>query len=601
MNTLARRWLGIAVIAEMSSVWILLFSLSGCATNLLSDGLPDDGVSCISCHGSEDNPAPPKAINGSVSELAVGAHQAHLLGGQFRGAIVCAECHRVPESVVQEGHVDPLPAEVIFGILASNQGTLPAWNRESGTCSDVYCHGAVLAGGVNTTPLWTDQDLGDQPCSACHGSPPPAPHPGLTSCSRCHPDTVISDTNIDIQGGKHIDGVVQIGGGGSGPGHLAHTEEGIGPALGCEHCHFEDLSSFCDGEPFATTTVCDGCHSPDGYYDGLDDPVVGARANWYDGIYEEDSLALQAGKDRWCAGCHDLGQSVVNGVAAPPVAGDGTWGFFAMGHGRGDAIVCVDCHDLSLPHLDGVAGSYSSAADNYREAYRLTLVGGELPLVVPRYLGQSTDAYMDPPYYELCFACHNRYALLGSSTAPAGPYNSDEMRTNFRNDAIVIIPDGLGTDIATYSVGGTDPKNSHYTHLVGPPHFYDSDNDGTTDSFGTCVACHNVHGSSSAAMIRDGKLIANEPSLNFDRVRYDRHYDVVESCVIMTSDNVQGSDSHGGIMRANSSPASNGVCGFCHCGGAASDDPEYLINCYGPECMAYYRTWVTPPIPDTQF
>ncbi len=69
--------------------------------------------------------------------------------------------------------------------------------------------------------------------------------------------------------------------------------------------------------------------------------------------------------------------------------------------------------------------------------------------------------------------------------APEGPYRADVLRTNFRNDASVIIDDGPGTDIGPYSIPGAVTRNSHVTHLAGPPHFYDSDGDGTVDSYGT--------------------------------------------------------------------------------------------------------------------
>lgn len=388
-------------------------------------------------------------------------------------------------------------------------------------------------------------------------------------------------------------------GGAGGPSHTIHTAGSAhGLALDCEYCHLSDLSSFQDGEPFATTHVCDECHSPDGVFDGVDDLVIGARTNWAAGIYDGDSL--QTGKERWCAACHDQGSSVINGVAAPAVAGDGTWGFFASGHGRNDAVFCDDCHDALSLHCDGVAHTYSAAEDNYQTGFRLADLDGLPPLTVPRTGFDWDDPYTDPPYYDLCFSCHNKYLLLGAPTAPAGPYNIPEMRTNFRSDSTVIIPDGLDTDIAQHSVSGAVAANSHYRHLTGPPHFFDSDHDGAADSYGSCVACHNVHGSTSAAMIRDGKLIGFEPGLNFSRVRYDRHDPGQGGCgdpIIMTSADVLGPESHGGVMRSSSGPAANGVCNFCHCSGANTGDPEYVINCYDPDCVDYYRVYVTPPEP----
>ncbi len=388
--------------------------------------------------------------------------------------------------------------------------------------------------------------------------------------------------------------------GGGGPGHDMHTgDSGVGPNLACDYCHFTDLSSFVDGEPFATTAVCNDCHSPDGMIDGVDDPDVGARTNWDEGVYVDGLLA--AGKENWCSGCHDLGSSVVESVPAPPVSGNETWGFNASGHGIDGAIVCTDCHDTSLPHVDGLARTYTSVENNYRVGYRLSLVDGEEPMDVPRLPEEGwagTDPYLDPPLWDLCFTCHDKYALFGSPTAP-GLYNTANMQTNFRNDASLIIPDGYDTDIAQYSVGGATLKNSHYTHNGGPPHSYDTDFDGVNESFGTCIACHNVHGSSYPSMIRDGILIGHEPSLNFSHVKYDSQYPPVPTWSIMTSEDVTATESLGAAMRANSGPTVNGVCSFCHAGGANTPDPWYTINCYGPKAMCYYRTWVTTPTPES--
>lgn len=387
-------------------------------------------------------------------------------------------------------------------------------------------------------------------------------------------------------------------GGGGGQGHATHTGGGIGLDLACDYCHRSDLSAFQDGEPFATTHVCDECHSPGGILDGVDDPELGARSNWPEGVYDNGELAT--GKERWCAGCHDLGESAVNGVSAPAVAGNGEWGFFSTGHGRDGTVSCTNCHDASLPHFDGVAHSYRASLDNHSSAFRLAQLDGGAPLVVPRTGFDWDDPYSDPSYFDLCFSCHDKYALLGGPSAPPGPYFTESMQTNFRQAASVIIPDGEGTDIAAYSIMGAQAKNSHYTHLTGPPHFYDSDRDSAVDSYGTCVACHNVHGSSSPANVRDGKLIGNEPSLNFSHVRYDRHDPAMGGCgdpIVMTSADVTGPQSHGGIMRANSGPAANGVCNFCHCGGGSTGDPEYVINCYDPDCVDYYRGYIAPPPP----
>ena len=101
-------------------------------------------------------------------------------------------------------------------------------------------------------------------------------------------------------------------------------------------------------------------------------------------------------------------------------------------------------------------------------------------------------------------------------------------------------------------------------------------------------------------MIRDGRLIGNEPSLNFSHVRYDRHDPSLGPCtdpIIMTSDDVTRAESHGGIMRAATGATANGVCTFCHCSGGDTTGPEYTVNCFGVSCVDYYRSYVEPPDP----
>ena len=330
-------------------------------------------------------------------------------------------------------------------------------------------------------------------------------YPG-NRCVRCHDHKFEFEPMIGVQS------------------HMRHagSETPADLGLSCDHCHANEAGLFQDGLPFTTTTICNECHSPGGMVDGVDDPAVGARPNWDSGLYQEG--AIPAGKERWCGGCHDLGTSIIDGVSAPPVAGDNTWGFFATGHGRNNSLDCTDCHNVNAVHIDGVARSYSAALDNHQAAFRLSDVDGGPPLLVPRLLANRINPFDDPPYFDLCFQCHDRHALLGGPLAPVGPYYAPDMQTNFRNDSPMIIPDGLGTDISMFSISGVDAANSHYTHLrAGPPIIYDSDRDGVTESLVTCVTCHNVHGSSTAMMIRDGKLIGLEPSLNFSHVRYDRH------------------------------------------------------------------------------
>jgi len=260
----------------------------------------------------------------------------------------------------------------------------------------------------------------------------------------------------------------------------------------------------------AEADVCDTCHSVGGTFDGVEDPVIGAKANWADGVYDGD--VLKTGKQNWCLGCHDDVPAVVHDIAAPALAGDNdTWGYNIAGHGR-DQVWCTDCHDPALPHQDGVARSFSlrfplSPAegpkspeereldrDAYNNGYRLRSINSGRALAVPRDLGDY--AVED---FALCFSCHDELKMLGVPEnyglwyarnvpvhlqLPAGV-----AQTNYRNE---------------YEWGyawgwdGGKPANIHWNHmgLTGLDSLrWDIDHDDTfDDSRISCVTCHNPHG-----------------------------------------------------------------------------------------------------------
>jgi predicted CxxxxCH...CXXCH cytochrome family protein len=173
---------------------------------------------CSGCHGGADNAAPPTSLSGATatSDLGVGAHQRHLRGGAVSAGVACQECHVVPSHVEDPGHMQGDHATVTFGAVATSGGAAPAWDRNAATCSGVYCHGATVSGGSNKAPTWTKVDGTQAACGTCHGIPPPAPHPQVgsatTACAGCHPGTVTPDGKIDLAGGLHIDGKVDVSG-----------------------------------------------------------------------------------------------------------------------------------------------------------------------------------------------------------------------------------------------------------------------------------------------------------------------------------------------------------------------------------------------------
>ena len=377
---------------------------------------------------------------------------------------------------------------------------------------------------------------------------------------------------------------------GSHPMHVS----GVQLSLVCSDCHnTSSFPLFVDGPEKAGTHVCDTCHSPDGAFDGVDDPVFGAKANWNTGVYSGSDLG--AGKEKWCAGCHDQGTSVVNGVSARAVGGDNTtWGFFRSGHGKtGIAGKCTDCHDPNLPHTDGIARSYqvdnSGVVRPYNTSFRL-----KIGMDIPR---PSTSVQEpEPSRYALCFSCHDANKVFGDPLlGDDNPFYRATYATQFRHSALgygswghggrgsvktntvtettitysswkedtgrgspgteraYVVPDIMNpqfiypvrypeqwwpwfeqtpievvpgstmkTDNPALWNGGQTSyafglPNSHYFHLanIGAWWDWDSDGDGIYGENGhestrSCPTCHNVHGSTYRAMIRDGRLEGNK-------------------------------------------------------------------------------------------
>jgi predicted CxxxxCH...CXXCH cytochrome family protein len=202
---------------------------------------PAGPENCATCHGNETSPAPPEDLDGNTATTfaGVGAHRIHLSGGTLGKQVSCADCHRVPASMYDEGHVDTeLPAEVpMNGYLATiitnetstssyNPGLPlfnpdPEYNFTNMTCSNVYCHGYFKNGNLDNTVGWTGPDAAA--CGTCHGDPSaptlfekalpggehPQIQPGGLNCSFCHGGTVDDNLRI-ISPSKHIDGMLNL-------------------------------------------------------------------------------------------------------------------------------------------------------------------------------------------------------------------------------------------------------------------------------------------------------------------------------------------------------------------------------------------------------
>jgi len=217
--------------------------------------------SCNTCHGvfsaaanlQQTNPAayllsaaPPADVAGDTVTTApgVGAHQKHLATGTTGRTVKCQECHVVPQSVFDPGHLPGFgnpPVVVHFNDTLANLVTgggayvpHPSFDPATAKCSGTYCHGswlltkasassvqqgvfadtATVMVGANASPAWTDGAAAGK-CWSCHGSGASVPTPqghmvyAVTACSLCHGDVTDGNGNI-LNRSKHMNGVIDL-------------------------------------------------------------------------------------------------------------------------------------------------------------------------------------------------------------------------------------------------------------------------------------------------------------------------------------------------------------------------------------------------------
>lgn len=239
------------------------------AGKLISPSLHVDGKvqasanSCTQCHGRGDDPAPPRDVSGneSLSAVGVGAHEAHLAGGRWSRPLSCQECHHVPAEPDYFDHADGLPAEVRLRGVAQTGDREPAWQPGDARCADSWCHGPGATPAA-PTPAWNRATR--LSCTSCHGAPPPAPHPQVSDCSRCHGDVVGSDDVTIIAKDRHVDGHVDVevdqscrschGGDNAAPPRNVDGDSGLqARGVGAHQTHVQ-------GTPRSRAVPCAECH-----------------------------------------------------------------------------------------------------------------------------------------------------------------------------------------------------------------------------------------------------------------------------------------------------------------------------------------------------
>ena len=296
---------------------------------------PDAGpevLTCTSCHGEGDESAPPLDTlwRRDTALPTVGAHRYHVRSSPVFRTGLCTNCHVVPDTIDAPGHIDESPAELVWGEIPTTDGVVADY--DGSTCS-VYCHGVTLPGGEVTEPDWTG---GHQAyCGACHGVPPPEPHPVVDTCAGCHPFQGF----VPLDPERHVDGILDLSvdcnschGGPDGPAPPADTHGNEDTGARGVGAHAEHLADSDWRAPIA----CTDCHAVPGDVgdpdhidgDGIAELVWGQRANADGAAPDWDGVS--------CDGVYCHGATLSGGTETTP-----TW---TQVDGSQDA--CGTCHGL---------------------------------------------------------------------------------------------------------------------------------------------------------------------------------------------------------------------------------------------------------------
>lgn len=346
-------------------------------------------LSCTDCHGNPDtgDPAPPRDAQDrtATTEIGVGAHQAHLQAGSWRRDLSCEECHAVPTAVSDPRHIDGGPAELTWGLLASTGDASPLWNRAAATCEGVYCHGATLGGGSNTSPLWTQVDGSQAACGTCHALPPPAPHSASTRCADCHGAVVDANRNF-VNPALHINGQVEVAYAGCSACHGSETNaapptDTLGqsdPSLVTVGAHQAHLAA----ASWRRAVECDDCHQVPGTVDAPGHLDAGPAEVTF------SALAQQGGGNptfertaTTCSGVYCHGVTLAGPISGGTVSRtplwtvvDGTYSecgttchTLPPGGGHTTNTQCQQCHGSTLGSFnaaDPAASTFSNPANH---------------------------------------------------------------------------------------------------------------------------------------------------------------------------------------------------------------------------------------------
>jgi predicted CxxxxCH...CXXCH cytochrome family protein len=200
-----------------ATVWaaaaVVAVGAAGCGTARSPAGAEANATAaCSSCHTGPGAGPPFQDPTGATdpSLPTVGAHDAHL-HGELTADLDCGQCHTVPRTVTDPGHLDAAPDQLVhFGPLARTGGAAPSYDPQSRTCAAAYCHGNFPGGNTANRLAWTGGDSQAQ-CGSCHGLPPrTGAHPFHAGASFNGQAIVCSTCHGDVVPATHVNGRVDV-------------------------------------------------------------------------------------------------------------------------------------------------------------------------------------------------------------------------------------------------------------------------------------------------------------------------------------------------------------------------------------------------------
>jgi predicted CXXCH cytochrome family protein len=456
------------------------------------------------------------------------SHSSQSTGGKYQNwQLVCLECH-LPHntkniSLIKETITTPKSGSRSVVFYNSNTGdstnntyvNAAAAGATTGICQ--VCHTQTQSSGG--LARWRNsgnldiphyQSPNSQRCTTlCHTHENGFTHSGGSGCEKCH------GHEDDWPGGPWY---------GTKKSHATHTENDSddlrGPNITCADCHdTANYPTFKDGATTLTaTTVCDTCHSPGGYFDGVNDSSMGAKLNWSNGVYAANDRDLATGKEKWCISCHDNVPAVINGQTAQSKAGDNsTYGYYIRGHGRSTAYAimswqetsgggnpganvaaCTSCHDSAQVHISsGPASSRLKAGyendqtnSNCKQCHNPGIIAVANPKWYTTYAAYSNSAHGAAKGDLKCTACHE---VHGAAGAYAGMTKASKQNLcNQCHSATGGVINNALSNRAGY-VSATniqDAFGKSGKHPLGKLFSLDGN---VTNYTLECTTCHNVH------------------------------------------------------------------------------------------------------------